>query len=308
MQAPPNGPKDMVRINGGAFNMGCDDCEMPDAKPIHKVSLDGFWIDPTPVTNAQFAKFVAAKNYVTIAERKPNPADHPDIDPQDLVPGSAVFIKPEVGVPLTDITQWWKFVPGANWKHPEGPDSNINEREDHPVVQVAWEDAKAYCEWSGKRLPTEAEFEYAARGGDNNNRYSWGNEMKPQGKWQANIWQGQFPSYNSSGDGFIGTSPVKAFSSNKFGLYDMGGNIWQWCSDWYTADYFDKLSKSWWTPRNPQGPSSSLDPREPNIPKKVLKGGSFLCSDQYCSRYIAGSRGKGDAGIGSSNIGFRCVK
>jgi formylglycine-generating enzyme required for sulfatase activity len=309
-QTPPPGhaPAGMVWIPGGAFWMGCEDCNMPDALPLHAVTVDGYWIDETPVTNAQFERFVKATGYATIAERKPDPKDFPGADPAMLVPGSACFTPPDSGedVPLDDYMRWWRYEPGANWRHPEGPQSTVRGREDHPVVHIAWDDAVAYAKWAGKRLPTEAEYEFAARGGLDRNRYSWGNELKPGGKWPANIWQGRFPAKNTGEDGYTGSSPVKSFPPNAFGLYDMGGNVWQWCSDWYRPDFFATQVKH--TSHNPQGPSGSFDPQEPGVPKRVQKGGSFLCSDEYCVRYLVGSRGKGATDSGGSNVGFRCVK
>jgi len=297
----------MVWVPGGAFWMGCDDCEMPDALPVHLVTVGGFWMDATPVTNAQFQKFVKATGYKTIAERAPDPKDFPGAPKENLVAGSAVFSPPFTEVSLDNFLNWWKYVPGANWRRPEGPQSDLKGREDHPVIQIAWEDAVAYAKWADKRLPTEAEFEFAARGGLDRNRYAWGNELKPGGKWAANIWQGRFPWKNRKEDGFERTSPVRAFPANGFGLYDMGGNVWQWCSDWYRPDYFEELAKQG-VVKNPQGPESSFDPQEPGMPKRVQKSGSFLCSDQYCSRYLVGSRGKGAPDSGSSNTGFRCVR
>jgi len=303
---PGPAPDGMVWIPGGTFWMGCSDCEMPDTQPVHLVSVDGFWMDTTPVTNTQFARFVEATGYATIAERLPNPKDYPGVDPKSVVAGSAVFTPVSQDVPLDDYTRWWRYVAGASWKHPEGPDSNIDGRENHPVVQIAWEDAAAYAKWAGKRLPTEAEFEFAARGGLDRNRYAWGDELKPGGKWAANIWQGRFPVSNTGEDGFQRTSPVDAFPPNGFGLYDVGGNVWQWCADWYRPDYFKTLAGG--LTRNPQGPSDSFDPEEPGALKRVQKGGSFLCSDRYCSRYLVGSRGRGAIDSGGSNTGFRCVK
>jgi sulfatase modifying factor 1 len=306
--SPPGpAPEGMVWVPGGTFWMGCADCEMPDALPVHLVTVDGFWMDQAPVTNAEFARFVKATSYVTIAERRPDPKDFPGAPPDMLVPGSAVFTPPAAGVPLDDHLQWWRYVKGASWKHPEGPGSTTQGREDHPAVHVAWDDAAAYAKWAGKRLPTEAEFEFAARGGLDRRRYAWGDELKPGGKWEANIWQGRFPVQNAVEDRYASTSPVTAFAPNGFGLYDMGGNVWQWCADWYRPDYFGKLAAGS-AVRNPQGPADSVDPQEPGIPKRVQKGGSFLCSDQYCARYLVGSRGKGATDSGSSNVGFRCVK
>jgi sulfatase modifying factor 1 len=304
--APATAPDGMVWIPGGTFWMGCDDCDMPDTEPVHLVLVDGFWMDRTPVTNAEFAQFVKATGYLTVAERKPDPKDYPGVDPSKLVAGSAVFTPPANDVALDDITQWWGYVPGANWKRPEGPDTTIAGREEHPVVHIAWGDAMAYAKWAGKRLPTEAEFEFAARGGLDRNRYAWGNDLKPGGAWAANIWQGRFPSNNFGEDGYVRTSPVTAFPANGFGLYDVGGNVWQWCADWYRPDYFATLAASG-VARNPQGPPDSYDPQEPGIPKRVQKSGSFLCSDRYCSRYLVGSRGRGAVDSGGSNTGFRCV-
>lgn len=307
--APPPGPAPagMVWIPGGTFWMGCADCEMPDTLPQHLVTVDGFWMDQTPITNAQFAEFVRATGYVTIAERKPDPQDFPGVPPEKLVAGSAVFSPPREPVSLENPYAWWEYKAGASWKTPEGPGSHTKGREQHPVVHIAWDDAVAYAKWAGKRLPTEAEYEFAARGGLDRNRYSWGNELQPAGHWPANIWQGQFPSQNLREDGFATTSPVKSFPPNKFGLYDVGGNVWQWCADWYRPDYYETLAAQG-PARNPQGPADSFDPQEPGQPKRVQKGGSFLCSDQYCVRYLVGSRGKGAVDSGSSNVGFRCVK
>ena len=238
----PAAPEGMVWIPGGTFWMGCDACDMPDAAPAHQVAVDGFWMDKTPITNAQFEKFVKATGYKTVAERKPDPKDFPGAPADKLVPGCAVFTPPSHEAPLDNPYAWWQYVPGANWKNPEGPGSSINGREDHPVVHIAWEDADAYAKWAGKRLPTEAEFEFAARGGLDRKLYSWGDELKPGGKWMANIYQGSFPSKNTAEDGYGATSPVTAFPPNNFGLYDMAGNVWQWCSDWYRPDYFEKLA------------------------------------------------------------------
>ena len=305
--APGAAPDGMVWIPGGTFWMGCDECDMPDTQPVHLVIVDGFWMDRTPVTNAQFAQFVNSTGYVTIAERKPDPKDYPGVDPSKLVAGSAVFNPPAKDVPLDDITQWWVYLPGASWKHPEGPGTTIEGRDEHPAVHIAWDDAAAYAKWKGMRLPTEAEFEFAARGGLDRNPYAWGADLKPGGKWAANIWQGRFPSNNLVEDGYSRTSPVTAFPENGFGLYDVGGNVWQWCADWYRPDYFATLAASG-TAHNPQGPAESYDPGEPGARKRVQKGGSFLCSDRYCSRYLVGSRGRGAVDSAGSNTGFRCVK
>ncbi|MBS1788012.1 MAG: formylglycine-generating enzyme family protein [Acidobacteria bacterium] len=305
--APGAAPAGMIWIPGGTFRMGCDDCNMPDAEPVHLVTVDGYWFDETPVTNKQFAEFVKATGYVTIAEIKPKAEDYPGAKPEMLVAGSVCFAPPDQPVPLDNPYVWWKYQPGANWKHPEGPGSDLKGREDHPVVHIAWDDAVAYAKWAGKRLPTEAEFEFAARGGMDGKMFAWGNELKPGGKWVANIWQGHFPDDNKAEDGYRGSSPVKAFPPNAFGLYDVGGNVWQWCADWYRPDYFEQLAAAG-TARNPQGPPDSFDPQEPGIPKRVQKSGSFMCSDQYCARYHVGSRGKGATDSGGSHIGFRCAK
>ncbi len=281
--------------------MGTD--EFPDAKPIHTVSVSGFWMDTHEVTNAEFAAFVKATGYITVAERPLNPAEFPGVPAAQLVPGSAVFLPPDRKLNLTNYQQWWQYVPGANWKHPAGPDSNLKGRENEPVVQVSYEDAAAYAKWAGKRLPTEAEWEFAARANRQNSRYYWGNSLKPAGKWVANIFQGEFPQANKAEDGYRGTAPVKSFPANPYGLYDMDGNVWEWCSDLYRPDYYRQSPD-----RNPTGPKSSFDPEEPGTVKHVQRGGSFLCSDQYCVRYIAGSRGKGETSSASNNLGFRCVR
>lgn len=285
--------------------MGCDDCGMPDAAPVHLVSVKGFWMDRTPVTNRDFERFVRATRYVTVAERRPDPRDFPGVPIDKLVPGSVVFAPPRYPVSLDDYSQWWKYSPGASWRHPDGSASLIRGREEHPVVHIAWEDAAAYARWAGRRLPTEAEFEFAARGGLDRNRYPWGNELRPNGRAAANIFEGHFPDADNHADGYAGTSPVTAFPPNRYGLYDMGGNVWQWCADWYRPDYYASLTA---TPTvDPKGPESSLDPQEPGAAKRVTRGGSFLCSDEYCSRYLVGSRGKAEVSSGSSNLGFRLV-
>ena len=299
-------PAGMVWIPGGAFQMGCAGCGMPDTLPVHAVTVDAFWMDATPVTNAQFAKFVEATKYLTIAEQKPDPRDLPGVAPEDLVPGSAVFTPPKNPVPLDDISNWWTYVPGANWRHPEGPASDIRDRMDHPVVHIAYEDAEAYAHWVGARLPTEAEFEFAARGGLEGKRYAWGDELKPGGRYVANIFQGRFPNGNTGEDGYTGTSPVHAFPPNGYGLYDMSGNVWHWTSDWYRPDTY--ASQAGTTVRNPTGPESSFDPQEPGARKKVQRGGSYLCSEQYCQRFLVGSRGKGEIRSSSTNLSFRLVR
>lgn len=296
-------PGGMVWIPPGRFSMGSPYTPFADSRPIHTVELDGFWMDATPVTNTEFGRFVHATGYVTVAERKPKPEDLPDVPVEKLVAGAVVFTPPKRLVPLDDVSAWWRYVAGASWRHPEGPGSTLRNRANHPVVQVCWDDATAYARWAGKRLPTEAEWEYAARGGLTQMPYVWGSEFRPGGKFMANTWQGSFPNVNSREDGWERTSPVRAFPPNRFGLYDMAGNVWQWCSDWYRPDYYAGSVR-----RNPQGPKDSFDPMEPGTPKRVQRGGSFLCTDQYCSRYMPGGRGKGAADTGASHVGFRCVK
>ena len=304
---PAPAPEGMVWIPGGTFWMGCRGCGMPDAEPVHLVRVDGFWMDATPVTNAQFARFVRETGYVTVAERPLNAADFPGVPAESLVPGAAVFVNPAQAVSLDNPLRWWRYVPGASWKHPEGPESHVRDRQDHPVVQVAWEDAAAYLQWAGRRLPTEAEYEFAARGGLDRQPYAWGSELKPNGAWPANIWQGTFPVIDTAQDGFRRTSPVRAFPANGYGLFDVGGNVWQWCADWYRADTY-RTANPREAVRNPQGPPASHDPDEPGAAKRVVRGGSFLCSDQYCTRYLVGSRGKAEISSGGSNLGFRGVR
>ena len=301
--APPSpAPEGMVWIPGGTFWMGADDMSMADATPVHEVTVSGFWMDRTEITNRQFARFVSETAYITVAERPPDPRDFPGAPPEKLVPGSIVFTPPVGRVSLDDPLVWWRYVPGANWRHPEGPGSSIAGKDDHPVVQICWYDAVAFAQWAGKRLPTEAEWEIAARGGRERARYVWGNELLPNGKWQANIWEGHFPDQNSSDDGFARTAPVATFPANGFGLHDIAGNVWEWCSDWYRPNYERSAQ------RDPAGPPSSDDPTEPGVPKHVQRGGSFLCSDQYCTRYLPGARGKGAPDSAASHVGFRCVR
>src|SRR6185369_13350407 len=314
--APSPIPEGMVWIPGGEFSMGANDPpEMDevgmkateDARPIHRVYVDGFFMDQTDVTNAQFAAFVKATNYVTVAERTPRAEDFPDAPPENLVAGSVVFTPPDHPVPLHDHFQWWSYVPGANWRHPLGSKSDIKGKENYPVVHIAYEDAQAYAKWVGKRLPTEAEWEFAARGGLAGKPFVWGDEFRPRNKWMANTHQGHFPVMDTGEDGFVGIAPVAQYPPNGYGLYDMAGNVWQWTSDWYSADYYRQLAAAAAVARNPQGADSPLDPSEPNQPKKVQRGGSFLCTDQYCSRYIIGTRGKGEISTGTNHLGFRCV-
>jgi sulfatase modifying factor 1 len=315
--APEAAPPGMVWIPGGEFSMGAR--EMPDmnevgmqatrdSRPIHRVYVHGFFMDRTDVTNAEFAKFVRATGYVTVAERKPRPEDFPGAPPENLVAGAVVFARPDHPVSLDNHYQWWSYVPGANWRHPQGPKSSIKGRDAYPVVEVAYEDAEAYAKWFGKRLPTEAEWEFAARGGLSGKLYAWGDEFRPHERWMANTHQGHFPDEDSGDDGFAGIAPVAQFPANGYGLFDMAGNVWQWTSDWYRADYYATVAAAGGVARNPQGPDSSLDPGEPDQAKKVHRGGSFLCTDQYCSRYMVGTRGKGEVSTGTNHLGFRCVR
>ena len=305
--APVPAPEGMVWIPGGEFSMGCEDPEMRDARPFHRVALDGFWMDQTEVTNAEFARFVKATGYVTVAERQLDSKDFPGVPAENLVPGSAVFI-PTTTATLNNHYQWWRYIAGANWRHPDGPESDLQGKDKHPVVHIAYQDAQAYAKWAGKRLPTEAEFEFAARGGLDRKRFVWGDEFKPENKFQANTFQGHFPEKNTGEDGFIGTAPVARFTPNGFGLFDMAGNVWEWTADWYRSDYYQTLAATTKVARNPQGPADSLDPAEPAAKKRVQKGGSFLCTDEYCTRYMPGARGKGEPDTGTNNVGFRCVR
>jgi formylglycine-generating enzyme len=303
-ESDPQAPPGMVWIPGGTFAMGST--ASPESQPVHEVRVDGFFMDETEVTNAEFERFVNATGYLTVAERIPSAADFPGIPPEQLVAGSVVFSPPPEAVPLHAPLRWWSFVPGANWRHPEGPGSDLNGRTNHPVVHVAWEDAAAYARWAGKRLPTEAEWERAARGGLERRRYVWGDEFQPDGRLMANTFQGTFPHRNTAEDGFAATAPVRSFPPNGYGLYDMAGNVWEWTADWYRPDtHAHHASNS--TAENPRGPDDSYDPREPGILKRVQKGGSFLCTDQYCSRYEPGMRGAGAIDTGTNHVGFRCV-
>jgi len=304
----------MTWIAAGEFMMVASDEEgRPDEYPQHKVKLDGFWMDVNEVTNADFKKFVAATGYITTAEKAPDweemkkqlPPGTPKPDASELVAASLVFTQPDHPVPLTDASQWWSWVKGANWKHPEGPDSNIDTKDRYPVVHVSWDDAMAYCRWAGKRLPTEAEWEYAARGGLINAKYPWGNEAVESGKPKANTWQGNFPLQNTGWDRFDKLAPVRSFIPNGYGLYDMAGNVWEWTADWYRPDYYQSLKNI--TTVNPAGPSSGFDPMEPTIPKKVVRGGSFMCNASYCKGYRVTSRMKTSVDTGLEHTGFRCV-
>jgi formylglycine-generating enzyme required for sulfatase activity len=356
---PGAAPAGMVWVRGGEFYRG--DENFPDAQPVRKVYVDGFWMDKTEVTNAQFAQFAKETGYVTVAERRPDPKQFPQLQPAKLLrlaleeghfkyadyllagyptafpmmltvapsgglpgampwgasallhtviePCSLVFDPPLIPKKLRDHREWWQVVKGACWRHPEGPDSNVKRRQDHPVVHICWIDAVEYCRWKSKkekatyRLPTEAEWEFAARGGLDRKPYVWGDDLNPDGKWVVNIWQGLFPFQNTRADGFQGTAPVASFPANGYGLHDMSGNVWEWCGDWYQPDCYEQGPR-----RNPKGPESSFDPHETDLPKRVQRGGSFLCADNYCVRYMVGARGKGEPTSGASHVGFRCVR
>ncbi len=307
-------PPGMVWIPGGEFTMGSDDPQAyPHEKPAHRVMVDGFWISETEVTNRQFKKFVDETGYVTVAERKPTweelsknlPPEAPQIPDSLLSAGSLVFTPPAGPVLLNDYSQWWSFVEGANWRHPEGPNSDLEGRWDHPVVHVAYDDALAYCRWEGSRLPTEAEWEFASRGGLQRKRFSWGDELSIEGKWMANTYQGSFPVADTREDGFVATSPVRTFPANGYGLYDMIGNVWEWTSDLYDVDYFKTIGEK--ITVNPTGPDQSFDPNEPYATKRVTKGGSFLCASNYCSNYRPAARQGTTIDSGSSHLGFRTI-
>lgn len=301
----------MVWIPGGTFGMGADDSQAAtDEYPKHKVTIGGFWMDTTEVTNAAFARFVKTTGYKTTAERKPDweelkkqlPPGTPKPADDVLVPASLVFNQPAQAVPLNDYSQWWVWQKGADWKHPRGPGSSIKGKDNYPVVHISWFDAVAYCKWAGKRLPTEAEWEWAARGGLQNHIYPWGNEPLDKGKTKANTWQGTFPNQNTVKDKYYYSAPVASFQRNGYGLYDMAGNVWEWCADYYNHSYY-KSSPS----NNPKGPQKSFDPDEPYTAKRVTRGGSFLCNDSYCSGYRVARRMKSSEDSGMENLGFRCV-
>jgi len=308
----PTGQAGMVWIPGGEFMMG-DNEEQPanNAQQLHTVKVDGFWMDETEVTNAQFKSFVDGTGYKTVAERpldweelkKQVPPGTPKPGDDVLQPGSMVFTPPSAPVTLNDYSQWWRWVVGANWQHPEGPNSTLDGKEKYPVVHIAYEDAEAYAKWVGKRLPTEAEYEFAARGGLNGKTFAWGDELNPQGKHLANYFQGAFPTNDTAEDGFKGPSPVKSFPPNGYGLYDIIGNVWELCSDWYSVDVSINNVVS-----NPKGPTTTRDPDDPYAIKHVSKGGSFVCSIQYCSNYKPSGRQGSAFDSGMNHTGFRCVK
>ena len=306
--------KNMVLIPGGVFSMGGDGDGWKDEFPKHKVEIDSFWMDINEVTNNQFLEFVNSTGYITTAERKIDwnqmkkdlPPNTPKPDDSYLVPSSLVFFPTSGAVNLNDVSQWWKFINGANWRQPQGPGSNIDGKGNHPVVHVSWYDAIAYCEWAGSRLPTEAEWEYASRGGIIDATFSWGNEDLDEGKLKANTWNGNFPYYNSKDDGFIYTADVRSFEPNGYGLFDMSGNVWEWCSDWYDENYYYSVSEI--LSINPQGPPKSYDSNEPYAQKKVSRGGSFLCHKSYCTGYRNSMRMKSTPDTSSMHTGFRTVR
>jgi sulfatase modifying factor 1 len=294
----------MVHVEGGTFRMGSDRF-YPEEAPVREVSVNSFWIDPRTVTNSEFSKFVRTTGYVTVAERPLNPAEYPGAPPESLVPGALVFHMTSGPVDLRDFSQWWSWVIGACWKHPEGPGSSIDSRPDHPVAHVAFEDAESYARWAGKRLPTEAEWEFAARGGLDGKDFVWGDEMDPGGKPAANTWQGEFPWKSTARHG-PRTMPVGSFAANGFGLYDMAGNVWEWTTDWFVSDR--TLVQSPCCVESAR--ELSYDPCQPEIriPRRVLKGGSFLCSPSYCLRFRPAARSPQMVDTGMSHLGFRCVR
>jgi formylglycine-generating enzyme required for sulfatase activity len=300
----------MVWIPGGAFRMGSDH-HYPEEAPAHRVTVDGYWMDVQTVTNADYAAFVAATGYVTVAERPLDPKDYPGAKPELLKPGALVFRKTERPVDKRELKNWWHYMPGANWRHPLGPRSGIEALEQHPVVHVAYEDAEAYAAWVGKSLPTEAEWELAARGGLDGAAYCWGEEFEPGGQPMANTWQGEFPWQNFVTDGYERTAPVRSFPANGYGLHDMAGNVWEWTSDWYAARHSADAAKACCIPANPRGGpiEGSFDMRQPavKIPRKVVKGGSYLCSPSYCLRYRPAARQPQMVDSAMSHIGFRCI-
>jgi len=305
----------MVWIEGGSFEMGADNEQgRRDELPKHQVQLGGFYMDITEVTNEQFAAFVKATGYITTAEKDVNweeikatlPPNTPKPKPEMLKAASLVFVPTKSEVNLQDYSQWWQWTHEADWKHPKGPNSSIKGKDTFPVVHISWDDAMAYCQWAGKRLPTEAEWEFAARGNLKNNIYAWGNENIEQGKNKCNYWQGSFPYKNDSKDGFYGASPVKSFAANGYGLYDMAGNVWEWCADLYHHDYYEQIANIK-VIENPKGPKSSYDPDEPTVPKRTMRGGSFLCNESYCSGYRVAARMKSSPDSGMEHLGFRCV-
>lgn len=300
----------MVWIPGGSFEMGSDRF-YPEERPVHEVRVDGFWIDRHPVTNQQFSRFIAATSYVTVAERAPDPALYPGAPAENLVAGSMVFIMTAGPVDLKNNANWWAWTPGANWRRPRGPESSVEGLADHPVVQVALEDVEAFCQWAGTTLPSEAEWEFAARGGLDGVIFPWGDEERPGGQFMANTWQGHFPWRNTEEDGYVFTSPVGAYPANGYGLLDVAGNVWEWTSDWFATTRPSAPGTSCCVPQNPRGGErdASINPHHAQfrIPRKVVKGGSHLCAPSYCLRYRPAARQPQDIDTGMSHLGFRCV-
>ena len=300
----------MIWVAGGTFRMGSDRHYREEA-PAHRARVDGFWIDGVPVTNGQFRKFVKATGYITFAEITPQATDYPGALPHMLKAGSLVFAPPRHPVDLRDWSQWWKFKFGANWRRPYGPRSSISGLDDHPVVHIAYRDAEAYATWAGKELPTEAEWEFAARGGLDGAEFAWGDEFMPGGRSMANTWHGEFPHQKLGKQGFQRTSPVTAFPPNGYGLYDMIGNVWEWTCDWYAPKHQADAQKACCIPENPRGATEALsyDPTQPKmkIPRKVIKGGSHLCAPNYCGRYRPAARHAHPIDSSTSHVGFRCM-
>ncbi|HEY9229598.1 MAG TPA: formylglycine-generating enzyme family protein [Gemmatimonadaceae bacterium] len=309
---PPGDPPapDMVWIPGGTFSMGSDS-HYAEERPVHRVTVGGFWMDRFPVTNERFERFVAATRHTTFAELPPDPAHYPGALPHLLFPGSLVFVKPPHPVSLNFIGNWWHFILGADWRHPQGPESSVTGLRMHPVVHVTFGDAEAFAKWEGKELPTEAEWEFAARGGLEGAAFAWGDEFMPNGRPMANTWQGRFPYENTLADGWEGTSPVGVFPPNGYGLYDMIGNVWEWTTDWYRPAHPADAIKTCCVPQNPRGGTmlESMDRNQPNIkiPRKVLKGGSHLCSPNYCQRYRPAARFPEPIDTSTAHVGFRCI-
>jgi formylglycine-generating enzyme required for sulfatase activity len=305
---PPQ--KRMVWISGGEFLMGSEEF-YPEERPVHRVRVDGFWMDQYQVANIEFRRFVKETGYVTVAERPLDPADYPGADPTLLVPGSLVFRRTRGPVDLSDYHNWWAYVPGACWRHPEGPSSDLAGRDRHPVVHVAYEDAEAFARWAGKELPSEAEWEFAARGGLDGKVFVWGDEFAPRGKMLANTWQGEFPWQNLTLDGYEGTAPVGSFPPNGYGLFEMAGNVWEWTSDFFTPRHPEEAEKACCVPHNPRvsTPDQSFEQGRPgaHIPRRVMKGGSHLCAPNYCLRYRPAARQGETVETSTCHIGFRCI-
>jgi formylglycine-generating enzyme len=309
--APPAAlESEMAWIPGGTFRMGSDR-HYPEERPVHQVTVDGFWMDRHPVTNEEFARFVEATGHVTFAELPPNPEDYPGALPEMLYAGSLVFVKPAGPVDRSQIGNWWQYMKGADWRHPQGPGSSLAGRERHPVVHIAYVDVEAYARWVGKELPSEAEWEFAARGGLDGATYAWGEQFMPEGRFMANTWQGEFPWQNRVEDGFEGTSPVETFPENGYGLYDMIGNVWEWTTDWYREGHATESSRPCCGAERPRGSTEaeSYDPAQPTIriPRKVLKGGSHLCAPNYCRRYRPAARFPEPVDTSACHVGFRCI-